>query len=160
MIRLIAAIDSQHGIAKEGYQPWSIPEDEKFFTDQTKTHGGNVLIGSATYEKFKAPLKDRKNFVLTRTEQDMTGVVRVHDLAEFLEAIGDEDLWVAGGESVYQQVIDLDKADELYITHIDADFGCDQFFPEFEDKFKLVERSEHKEQNGFKYYYAKYVRRD
>ncbi len=52
----------------------------------------------------------------------------------------------------------LGKADELYITHIEAEFGCNQFFPEYEPAFQLAEKSDLHEENGFIFYYAKYVR--
>lgn len=159
MIRLIAAIDRKRGIAKHGFQPWSIPDDEQYFTKQTKSNGACVLIGNSTFKIFKNPLADRQNFVLSRDELNMKGVVRVHDLKEFLDELGDKDMWVAGGASVYAQVIDLGKADELYITHIDADFACDQFFPDFEDKFTKIEEGETQEQSGFKFTYTKYAKK-
>jgi len=159
MIRLIAAVDQKLGIGKKGGIPWSIPEDEKFFTDMTKSHGGNVLTGGVTFrETYHGPLKDRQNFILTHDATPIEGVTLVHDLAAFLDEYKNKDLWVAGGAGVFEEVIKLGKADELYLTHIDADFGCDRFFPEFKDKFKQIELGEVREQNGFSYRYAKYAK--
>lgn len=158
MIRLIAAVDRKNGMAKHGGQPWYIPHDEKYFTEKTKGFGGETLIGSVTYRTFQGPLKDRKNFVLTRDSAPIEGVELVHNLEEFLENHKDKDLWVVGGANVYKQVIDLGYADELYITHIDADFGCHQFFPDYKEAFELKEQSELHEENGFKFKYAVYKR--
>jgi dihydrofolate reductase len=160
MIRLIAAMDSKRGIAKNGVMPWKIPEDEQFFTDQTKTLGGNVLSGMATFhEAYKdKPLAGRKNYILTHSTEPIEGAIVVNDLAKLLEEFKDKDLWVSGGAAVFQQVMDLGKADELYLTHIDGDFGCDRFFPEYEGKFKKTEESEVREQNGFRFTYARYAR--
>jgi dihydrofolate reductase len=159
MIRLIAAIDRKRGIAKDGTMPWRIPEDEKYFTTQTKTHGGNVLTGGKTFRDtyHGKPLVDRQNYILTHKNTSIPGAILVHDLAKFLEQFKGKDLWVAGGAEVFEEVIAAGKADELYLTHIDADLGCDRFFPEYKGKFKLVEQSEVREQNGFKFTYAKYV---
>lgn len=160
MIRLIAAIDRKRGLAKHGILPWFIPKDEQYFTDQTKTKGGNVLTGGQTFRHtYHGPLKGRNNFILTRDSQPIDGVNVVNDLNKFLADFKD-DLWVAGGAKVFQQVIDAGYADELYITHIDADFNCDQFFPDFETDFKPRTKSEWHEQNGFNFSYTVYVKKN
>jgi len=160
MIRLIAAIDRKRGLAKHGILPWFIPEDEKYFTDQTKTHGGHVLTGGTTFRStYKSrPLVDRRNYILTHHEEPIEGAELVRNLFKFLEDFQDKDLWIAGGAEVFEQVIQSGKADELYLTHIDADFRCDQFFPAYEGGFKLAEQSEPHEQNGFSFTYARYVK--
>ena len=160
MIRLIAAVDRRLGIGKRGGLPWSIPTDEQYFTDQTKSDGGNVLTGGVTFRETytNGPLKDRNNFILTRDDAPIEGAKLVHDLESFLQdfAGADKVLWVSGGADVFKQIIDLGMADELYLTHIDADFGCDRFFPPFEEAFELVESGEPQEQNGFHFHYATY----
>ena len=160
MIRLIAAIDRRRGLAKHGILPWYIPEDEKYFTDQTKTHGGHVLTGSTTFKNtYKGkPLAGRQNYILTHHDEPIEGAELVHDLTKFLAGFQDKDLWVAGGAGVFEEVIKAGQADELYLTHIDADFRCDQFFPAYEKDFKLIEQTEPREQNGFHFTYARYAR--
>lgn len=161
MILLIAAIDIKLGIAKNGSMPWKLPEDERYFTRMTKTRGGNVLTGGVTFrEAYRGrPLKGRHNFILTRDTVPIPGAEPVHDLGKFLDGFQDRDLWVAGGAEVFAKIMSAGLADELYLTHIDADFGCDQFFPEYERDFKLVEKSPPHEQNGLQFNYAKYRRR-
>lgn len=163
MIRLIAAIDRKRGIGKHGGLPWSIPEDAKFFTDQTKTHGGHVLTGAATWHGtyHDKPLADRHNYLVTHDTKPVKGAELVNDLPKFLRDFQDsgKDLWISGGAGVFEQVMELGYADELYLTHIDADFGCDRFFPEYEKDFKLVERSKPREQNGFHFYYTTYTKK-
>jgi dihydrofolate reductase len=160
MIRLIVAIDLKRGLARHGIMPWKIPEDEAYFTEQTKTHGGKVLTGGKTFrDTYKhGPLAGRTNYVLTRNKQPIKGVELVHDLNAWLDSKANEDIWVAGGADVFQQIIDAGKADELYITHIDADFGCDQFFPDYQAKFRLVKQSSVHSQNGFNFTYAVYAK--
>lgn len=160
MIIFIAAIDRERGIAKHGGMPWFIPEDEQYFTAQTKTRGGNVLTGGKTFrDTYKSkPLVDRQNYILTRQDEPIEGATVVHDLMKLLDEFKDKDLWISGGAEVFKEIMDAGKVDELYLTHIDADFGCDQFLPAYEDEFKKIEESEVREQNGFKFTYAKYVR--
>ena len=160
MIRLIAAIDRQRGIAKNGIQPWSIPLDEVYFTENTKTYGGNVLTGGTTFRAAydSKPLAGRQNYILTHDESEIKGATAVNDLDKFLAEFADRDLWVAGGAAVFTQVIQAGKADELYLTHINADFGCDQFFPKYTDGFHMVEQGEKQDQNGFNFSYVLYAR--
>jgi dihydrofolate reductase len=159
MIRLIVAIDRKQGLAKQGFQPWYIPQDEHYFTDKTKDFGGNVLVGSTTFRTFKGPLSDRQNYVLTRDKEPIEGVELVHDLNKFLHDLGDKDLWVIGGANVFSQVMEHGKADELYITKIEADFGCNQFFPLYEESFDIAEQSDLHEQNGFIFAFTKYLKK-
>jgi dihydrofolate reductase len=161
MIRLISAIDRKNGIAKHGNMPWNIPEDEAYFTNQTKKFGGNVLSGGATFRlSYKShPLKDRHNFILTREIKLPSIVTIVNDLTKFLGNLNEMDLWVAGGATVYDQLISQGMADELYLTQIDADFGCDKFFPKFENNYSLSQITDRKEQNGFYFSYAVYTKK-
>lgn len=157
MIRLIAALDEKLGIAKNGRMPWNIPEDEKYFTDHTKKFGGNVLTAGRTFrEAYKSqPLKERKNYVYTRSNEPIDGGEVVNDLDEFLNNFSEHDLWVAGGGELFSQVIKKDFPIELYLTHIEGDFNCDTFFPKYEG-FELKSNSQIHEQNGYKFYYAVY----
>lgn len=154
MIRLIAAIDRKNGIAKNEGQPWHIPKDEQYFGHMTKKFGGRVLMGSTTYEVIGEPLEGRINYVLSRDKQGLKGVEVVENLEKFLEEQQDQDVWVIGGASVFAQVVGV--ADELYLTQIEADFNCDQFFPEYDKEFELTSQSQLQEENGFIFSYAVY----
>lgn len=160
MIRLIAAIDRRRGIAKHHFRPWYIPDDQAYFAKMTKTNGGILLVGATTFATaFRSkPLEDRTMYVLSSKEQAIDGVEVVSNLHEWLEKLANQDVWIVGGESVYEQIMNADKADELYITDIDADFGCDQFFPEYEAKFHVEDKSEDLEQNGFRFNYLRLTR--
>lgn len=155
MIRLIAAIDQKRGLAKDGYQPWHIPADEQYFKDQTRTFGANVLMGRKTFEVMKHPLPARINYVLSHTHLEDAGIVSVTDLGAFLNNVT-EDIWVIGGAAIYEQTIA--QADFLYMTHIESDFGCDQFFPDYKQEFELVDQSPPQHEAGLPYRYAIYCR--
>jgi dihydrofolate reductase len=161
MIRLIAATDRKRGIAKQNVIPWHIPEDQDFFDTETKKHGGHVLTGSVTFRVTYQgePLADRHNYILTRQTEPIAGARVINDLAAFLPEFDHKDLWISGGAAVFQGVMKLGYGDELLITHVDADFGCDRFFPSFEESFKLVEKGEPREQNGFHFTYSRYARK-
>lgn len=157
MFRLIAAVDRNRGLAKQGVIPWHIPHDEWYYTRQTKTFGGVVLAGATTYKTYRRqPLPGRQNYVLTHDKTPLEGVELVHDLEKFLDEWQSRDVWVIGGANVFAQVMELGRADELYLTHVQAEFGCNQFFPAYEDAYDKFEESDLQEQNGFIFTYAKY----
>lgn len=158
MIRLIAAVDEKLGIAKNGLMPWNIPDDEKYFTDQTQRFGGRVLTAGKTFRDAynSKPLKNRINYIYTRNHKPIENVVTVNDLGRFLASKTKHDLWIAGGGELFHQVIQKNLPTELYLTHIKGDFACDTFFPKYTG-FKLVNKSNTHHQNGFEFYYAIYT---
>ncbi len=158
MIRIIVALDQKNGIAKKGFQPWYIPEDDAYFSRQTKLYGAKILVGNTTFKTFTKPQAGRTNYVLSRNTRSIEGSIVVNDLQKFLNESTGQDLWVVGGASIFEQVLSTGLVDELYITQIEADFGCDQFFPDYGADFTLRERSKSREQNGFKFSYAVYNR--
>ena len=158
MIRAIAAIDNRRGIGKDGKIPWNLPTDAKYFTDMTKTFGGRVLTGQRTFELTytHGPLKGRINYILSYDTRPIKGAIAVSDLDKFFRELRG-DLWISGGAEVFHQTID--RTDELYITHVDGEFGCDRFFPPFEDKFELASKQDPITENGLTFYYAVYRRK-
>ncbi|MCU1363400.1 MAG: dfrA [Acidimicrobiaceae bacterium] len=138
MIRLIAAVDSELGLADDHGIPWQgkIPLDAKYFNDETTE--GIIVMGFRTYQEFDKPLHGRENYVVTRPDSgelrpEFTGV---DDLSAFLEGHALDLVWVIGGAGLFAQ--SLDQADELYITQLDRGFHCTKFFPYFRDAFELV----------------------
>lgn len=153
MIRAIAAIDDKRGIAKDGDIPWTIPEDTQYY--RQKTEHSIIVMGRDTYEGFEKPLVNRQNLVVSRTLQSVRpGFELVADIDEYLRTAA-EDVWIIGGAGLYGSTLQF--CDELYLTHVAGDFDCDRFFPEYPD-FRLAERTPDREQNGYKFYYAIYVK--
>jgi dihydrofolate reductase len=156
MIRHIVAIDQNRGIAQNGVQPWKLPGDERYFSDMTKTHGGVVLMGRVTFEVIGRPLPGRQNFVASHDPGfSAEGVTVIHDIDDFLQ--DQPDVWVIGGAQIYAATLLM--ADELYITEIDADFGCDVLYPEYTDRFELRQQGDPRQENGLIYYCNVYTPR-
>ncbi|HTT86735.1 MAG TPA: dihydrofolate reductase [Acidimicrobiales bacterium] len=148
MIRLIAALDCERGIATDTGIPWRLPGDSAYFRDRTRT--GTVVMGRGTYEEFPSSLHDRENFVLTSSPNRLRpGFRSVAALADFFDVHGEEEVWVIGGAAVFDQTIS--RGDELLLTRVQGDFRCTKFFPLFEGPFSLTERSEDREENGISY---------
>lgn len=151
MLKIIAAIDEKRGIARHGSVPWYLPLDLKYF--KRMTISGEVIMGRMTHESIGRPLSGRENIIITSSKR-LQGVTLYKNLQAALDDY--PDAWIIGGERIFYESID--RASELYLTHIDKDFNCDRFFPEYEDDFRLFERSKVYDENGLKYYFAKYER--
>lgn len=158
MIRLIVAMDRKRGIAKQGFQPWNIPEDEKYFATMTKQFGASLLVGNTTMRVMGGPLPERTNYVLTTDKTPIEGATVVNNLEKFFKEYQGEDLWVIGGANVYSQCLELSVVDQIYVTQIEADFSCNQFFPVINDSYKLSNQPELQEQNGFIFRYEIYTK--
>lgn len=128
MITLIAAMDKNLGIGKDGDLPWpKIKKDLKFFKEQTI--GSTVVMGRKTYESLGMykPLPKRRNVVITRKKdyEVERGVIVCPDLESALAV--SLDIIVIGGAEIYKQAMPF--ANKLILTHIDGTFEVDTHFP-------------------------------
>lgn len=130
LISLIAAMDRNHAIGRDGAMPWHLPADLQFF--KRVTLGKPVIMGRKTYDAIGRPLPGRLNIVVTRDPLwRAEGVYVVHSLEDaFLAAAEYEEVMVIGGANLYAQV--LPEADRLYLTKIEGEFEADTYFPDFD----------------------------
>jgi dihydrofolate reductase len=157
MIRLIAAIDSQRGIATDSGIPWKLPGDTAYFHEKTAT--GLILMGWATYNEFAAPLHDRDNYVLTADPGGLRKGFRPIGSLDLLATENpDEDIWVIGGAKVYAETIG--EAEELLLTQVDGDFHCIKFFPPYEAEFRLAARGDDHQDGDITYRFETWQRHE
>ena len=146
-IILIAAVDKNLAIGKDGQIPWKISKDLQYFKE--KTDGTAIIMGRATFDSIGRPLPNRKNIVMTRTPKDREGVIEVKSADEALtEARKFSDrINVIGGEYIYKQF--LNSATKLLITEIDIEVVApDAFFPKWDlSQWKEISRRESSEEN-------------
>jgi dihydrofolate reductase len=148
MIRLIAAIDSQRGIATDSGIPWKLPGDTAYFRE--KTARGLIVMGRATYDEFAAPLHGGENYVLSTTTVPLrAGFEAITGLQQLRAAHPDKDIWVIGGATVYRETIG--EADELLLTQVLEDFTCTKFFPPYQADFDLESQSADHQEGGVTY---------
>jgi dihydrofolate reductase len=160
MLRLIAAVDSELGVANDQGLPWQgrIPTDAQYFRD--KTTEGFIVMGFATYQEFERPVHDRDNFVVARPESGKLrpGFVGVSDVTSFLDEHESELAWIIGGAALFAKT--LADADELYLTQLDRDFQCTKFFPTFSDSFERVSDDGPHVESGISFRFQVWHRRD
>ncbi len=115
-MNLIAAVDLNWAIGRDGDQLCYIPADLKRF--QALTTGHPVILGRKTLATFPGgrPLKNRRNLILSRDSAFAPEGAEVFRSLEALRAAAPADSFVIGGESVYAAL--LDWCDTAYITKI------------------------------------------
>ncbi|MBP1759052.1 MAG: Dihydrofolate reductase [Firmicutes bacterium] len=126
-MNLIAVVDENWAIGRDGDQLIYIPQDLKRF--QALTRGHAVLFGRKTMETFPGcrPLPNRRNLILSgRPGYRVEDGEVLHSLEAALAAAPD-DTFVIGGESVYRQC--LPYCHTAYITKVQAAFTADTYFP-------------------------------
>ena len=154
-IILIAAMDRNRAIGKDGALPWRLPEDLKRF--KALTLGQTVLMGRKTFDSIGRALPGRRNFVLTRESSwRAPGVEVFSDIEAAQQACTTDKLWVIGGGEIYAQT--LAHADRLEITHVDiAVVAADAWFPVIDDSF-VAAPSSVQSSAGVEFYFCSYAR--
>ena len=141
MINIIAAVAANRGIGFENKLLYWLPNDLKRFKSLTTGH--TIIMGRRTFESLpKGALPNRRNIVLSRTQNDFPGCDAYASLQEALNHCdADEDIYIIGGTSVYEQALPI--ADRLCLTEIhDTPQHADAFFPEY-GGWKETWREEH-----------------
>jgi len=160
---LIVAVDANWGIGKDGDLLHPISADLKYFRQKTT---GNVLVmGRKTLESFpnKKPLPNRVNIVLTNNKNyEAEGVVLCHgidELPEVLKEYADKQIFVAGGGTIYKQLLPL--CETAYVTKIYEAYEADTHFPNLDEDpaWELTEKGEMQEEKGVKFSFDIYKRK-
>lgn len=144
MITLIAAVAKNGVIGNGNVIPWHLPEDFKHFSQTTRDHA--VIMGRATWdslpEKFR-PLPKRTNIVVSRSPSHTMSSSYWTDsiddaIAMAREIHGQDDIFIIGGASIYEQTIA--KADKLILSEVDLEPEGDTFFPEIGPEWVVSNR--------------------
>ncbi|KPG69419.1 MULTISPECIES: dihydrofolate reductase [unclassified Enterococcus] len=139
MLIALWAQDNQGLIGENGTLPWHLPNDLKFFKEQT-IHN-TIIMGRKTFEGMdRRPLPQRTTIVLTKDPSyQAEGVLVMHDREEVLAYANAQDhpVFLTGGAGVFKTMID--DCDQLYRTVIDERFTGDVFFPAIDwEKWQLT----------------------
>lgn len=162
MISIIAAIDRNRGIGYENKLLFWLPNDLKRF--KALTTGNTIVMGRKTFESLpKGALPNRRNIVLSsRPDAVYPGAETYTTLEAALQSCqSDEQIYIIGGASVYQQALPL--ADALCLTEVDAEAPhVDAYFPEIDPKiWQEKSRESHPidEKHPCPYAFVDYLRR-
>ena len=136
-VSLIVAIAKNNAIGKDNNLLWHLPADMKFFKETTTGHC--IITGRKNYESIPSkyrPLKDRTNIVVTRSldykEDNLAVCNSIEAAIELAKSIGEKEVFVIGGGQIYQECLEKNLIDKMYITNVDSVFEADTYFPEID----------------------------
>ena len=129
MISIIAAVARDSGIGFQNKLLFWLPNDLKRF--KALTTGNTIIMGRKTFESLpKGALPNRRNIVLSSNPATQCpGAELFPTLEAALQSCrSDEQVYIIGGASVYQQAMPI--ADRLCLTEIAAEAPqADAFSP-------------------------------
>ena len=130
ILSLLVAADENNVIGKDNQLPWHLPNDLKYFKNQT--WGMPILMGRKTFESIGKPLPGRKSIVITRQQNwKHEGISIVHSIEDAINtaaSFGVKEIFVIGGAEIFKTA--FDEAQRIYLTRIHHQFEGDTWFPE------------------------------
>lgn len=175
-VAIVVAFEKNRGIGNKGRIVWDFPGDRLYFKQLTT--GNIVIFGRKTFEEIGRALPGRINIVVSCTKTfegenlytvtSLDGAIKLAEkLCENTSCLPCENapslqhtpsskkIFLCGGERIYREGLEL--AEEIYTTQIDADYQCDAFFPQIDErKFKVAEKTS-AEENGVKLNFITYI---
>ena len=119
-INLILAVDNNFAIGNEDELLYFFPKDLQRFVQKTKEK--TVVMGRVNWESLPKKLPKRKNLVITN-QSELETIKRggqidspdltVNDLDIILKLSLVEEVWIIGGDSIYQEFLPYAKTIEL-----------------------------------------------
>lgn len=160
-IIVIAAIDRNRALGYKNQLLFHLSADLKRFKELTTGH--TIIMGRHTFESLpKGALPNRRNIVLSSNNELSFPNAEVFSSLELAlsHCSNDEKVFIIGGAEVYKQAIE--KADELYLTEIDAmASNADVYFPIVDSNVWHEKRRESHpmdEKHAFAYSFVDYER--
>ena len=159
-VAMIAAVAENRAIGNGNKLIYWLPDDLKRFKQLTTGH--TIIMGSNTFRSLpKGALPNRRNIVLSRSDNTFPGAERFASLEAALEACANEEVvYIIGGEKLYSYAMLF--ADILYLTEIkDTPTEADAFFPDWNNgEWEEVEREEHckDEKHAYEFLFTTYRR--
>lgn len=162
-MNFIVAVSADFAIGKDNRLLFNLPKDLAYFKEHTINKV--VVMGDKTYFSLpKRPLPKRTTIVMTFdpnfNEEGVTAVHSIKELGEALKKYDSKDVWVCGGASIYNLL--MDYCEYGYITKVQKIVEADTYINNVDKKpnWKVVSKGEKQEENGLEYSFDVYKNDD
>ena len=162
-MNFIVAVSADFAIGKGNRLLFNLPKDLAYFKEHTLNKV--VVMGDKTYYSLsKRPLPKRTTIVMTLDpefcEEGVTAVHSLSELGEVLKQYDSKDVWVCGGASIYNLL--MDYCEYGYITKVQKIVEADTYINNVDKKqnWKVVSKGEKQEENGLEYSFDVYKNDD
>jgi dihydrofolate reductase len=165
-VAIVVACDPRYIIGSQGKLPWRLPEDLQLFRNRTMGHA--VIMGRKTWdglpERYK-PLDGRANVVISKTKWfeptlsndgpyyydriDKAIEIIRRDWTNQLTKYKNKDIYIIGGAQIYQEALDKNLVDKIYMSRLDDPYEGDVRFPVLGPEWNKVHVEPHKKFNVF-----------
>ena len=154
-LTLIAAVGKNNELGKDNKLIWHIPDDMKFFKEQTINK--KIILGRKTHESLPGLLPKRIHLVLAhqslKEKENLKVYNNTEDLLDYLDTIN-EEVMVIGGAKIYEEF--LPKANKVILTEIEETSPADAYFPKLNKNNWTRKVLATKEYNGITYHHVIY----
>lgn len=159
---IIAALAAMHVIGVNNTLPWKISNDLKRF--KALTSGNPIIMGRKTFDSVGGkPLPNRPNIVISRSipeciPENVSYFTSLECAIEFARTFNTQEIFIIGGQQIYQQALDKKLVDKMYLTQVYEIFPeGDAFFPDWDNGDWKCILSEYREEE-FDYCFQDYER--
>lgn len=135
IVSIIVAAAENNCIGINNKMPWHISEDFKHFKEITI--GKPCIMGRKTYEsileQLGKPLPGRKSIVVSRSGYNHEGSISASSLEKAIEKAkedGSSEIMIIGGAQIYNQAIENNLVNRIYLTRVHKSYDGDAFFPD------------------------------
>ena len=154
----IVAMDKNRCIGKDGQLPWKIKADLRNFRDftmhETVVAGNNTLTTlPLLHGRYLIGVGQRSIAPLSFTDLQAA----LDQAAKYATFYMRPWYYIIGGAQIYTAT--LGKVDKLYITQVDLEVAGDTYYPEFEHLFEMVSQTPWEEENGIKFRFTLWDRK-
>lgn len=169
LLHIAVACAENRVIGRNGKLPWRIPEDANYF--RALTVGAVCVLGRVCFDTWpEATREQRQPIVITshplsqakRSDDATVDAARKKGASLALTASSlDEalasaealpgELFVCGGQKIFEETLALDRPLRLHLTLVHAEVAGDRYFPEWRDRpWREIERRDSADAN-FRY---------
>jgi dihydrofolate reductase len=153
MINLMVACAENRVMGRGNRLPWRIPEDLRFFHEQTA--GKTIVLGRICYQTWPRAREDGRRLIVVTSDPSLeAGGVRVARSVPAALGIAEAlpgEIYVNGGERIFEEVLALDRPMRLHLTLVHAEVQGDRRFPEWRHlQWREVARRDSSDEN-FRY---------
>ena len=144
-VTLVAAVARNGTIGTGDGIPWELPRDSQHFRGMVSNHA--LLIGRRTFEEMIGWFCTERPIVMTRDKDwhhpEARAVVSTLDEAlNAAESMGEANLMVCGGASIYEASISV--ATRLVLTHVGATVRGVAGFPSMDSgEWEMIHEVDH-----------------
>lgn len=146
---IIACLDLNGGIGRNGTIPWTNKVDMDYFRKKTRsaTHTNIVIMGRKTYQSFPrfrfdhyGGLDGRLNVIVSTTlssENNPPNIIVTKSLKDALvysmnvQQDTSCSIFICGGREIYKEALEkyLHLCDNIFLSRLNESYDCDVFFP-------------------------------